>query len=92
MNNLKPALTLFVLIFVAGCASNYTVVDRTGMTFNLTKVRLEKGDNIEILDGEAVRIVPLSGIAKLVKCSRSVSDLDDPVEGCVLIVGSGRYA
>ena len=67
---LNKNCTLFLLaagaIVLTSCAKNFVVVDRMGMTFNLRKVKLEQGSEIEILDGEAIRKVPLERILKLV--------------------------
>jgi len=59
------ALTLFLFLLV-GCSSRFVIVDESGMTFNLEKTRLAKEKYIEILDGQAVRMVPLKKIRKLV--------------------------
>ena len=67
LNRLPVVLALFaVAVYISGCASNFVVVDRTGMTFNLNKVKLTKGNKVEILDGEAIRHIPLKKIEKLI--------------------------
>jgi len=62
----QQSVLLILLVFLYGCAANFVVVDRVGMTFSLSKVKLVNGNNIEILDGEAIRTVPLARILKLI--------------------------
>jgi len=59
-------LIAIFLLCQTGCSSKFIVVDESGMTFNLRKTRLKGDQYIEILDGEAVRMVPLKKILKLV--------------------------
>ncbi|MFC1585040.1 hypothetical protein ACFL5V_05800 [Fibrobacterota bacterium] len=67
LNKMTVPFVIFLFtVMVCGCSSNFVVVDRMGMTFNLTRVKLEHGDFVEILDGEAIRIVPLQRIEKIV--------------------------
>jgi len=67
----KTRIQIFIylvlsLVFLAGCSSKFVIVDESGMTFNLRKTKLTGDQYIEILDGEAVRLVPLKKILKLV--------------------------
>ncbi len=70
LNFSKPTLavlaSLFIFLFFTSCASQYVVVDQSGMTFHLEKTKLKNGMEIEILDGEAVRKVHLKYIKKIV--------------------------
>lgn len=53
-------------LLLGGCSSNYTVVDLSGMTFNLKNVHMTGGDEFEVLDGEALRVIPMKRVAKIV--------------------------
>jgi hypothetical protein len=53
-------------LILTSCARAFVIVDRTGMTFNLDNVQLKENEYLEILDGEALREIPLKLVAKLV--------------------------
>jgi|GEM_PF-1629418 len=58
-----PFYLLTILIWVA-CSPGYMVVDRTGMTFFVDKVKLEM--DLEVIDGEATRHLPIKQISRIV--------------------------
>ncbi|MBF0432380.1 MAG: hypothetical protein HQK83_13930 [Fibrobacteria bacterium] len=53
-------------LLLTACSSSFVIVDRTGMTFQVQDIKLKDGKSIEILDGEAVRYIPIKSISKLV--------------------------
>ena len=62
----RTVTCLFFLCLIISCSSKFVIVDESGMTFSLSRTRLKGSNKIEILDGEAVRYIPLSKIQKLV--------------------------
>ena len=66
MQYLSGILVIAMAILLEGCSPQIIVIDRKGTTFELKKVELERGENIEVIDSEALRYVPLDDIKKLV--------------------------
>ncbi len=63
----KTLLVVFICLpGLLGCSKKVLVVDNSGLRFYLKNLAMENGEVLEVLDGNAIRKIPLEKISKIV--------------------------